>query len=389
MHMQTPTSLRTSTTSTRAREDAAARANLVSRSRERSRSRSSVKPEPAVTIGGSLPRNVQGDLHNAVSPDTSVNGGLTDLKEKEHELSFLNSCLKNIGKCIKPEGVARFLKNARNMLPQRALECELLVPMLSARFEDEVEDVYESGITNQHYIDAREGGQWKKSWEAFVSGCLGLSKASKEVTRKMLLGNGFHQGWIEGAFVMSETVEQAVLRWGKELRNGELVLGASFMKKFMPISDDMFKERIREDVKAWFTLNRREIWENELMTLFDLALEAKEYEGTEAHGKKGNQLLTKAKAGAVETVGVNAFKASGASQSSGSGGRKDDKCWLCAESGHRIQSCGLLATLREMAKKNTEAGTDIRELRQDVAAIACSASVDRNLLTDRSQREMA
>jgi len=152
----------------------------------------------------------------------------------------------------------------------------------------------------------------------------------------------------------------------------------------------MFKERIREDVKAWFTLNRREIWENELMTLIDLATEAKEYEGTEAHGKKGNQLLTQyQKLGAVETVGVNAFKASGASQSSGSGGRRDDKCWLCAESGHRIQSCGLLATLREMAKKNTEAVTDISELRQDVAAIACSASVDRNLLTDRSQREMA
>ena len=93
----------------------------------------------------------------------------------------------------------------------------------------------------------------------------------------MVLGRGFVHGIVNGAVTPDETLEDAVIRWERVIEQSQYVLGPLF-GLVEPISNELFKVRVRADYRLWFRENRELIWDSAETTLMDLATEAKAYE---------------------------------------------------------------------------------------------------------------
>ena len=146
------------------------------------------------------------------------------LKVEEARRSYLNSCLKQVGTCEDDGGVEEFIKELMEVLPDNVFALEPLIPSLRSRFRGQSKVKYASAIQTPAYRQARQQKQWKRSWEEFRKGCMGLSKESEDATRQNVLGFGFVHGIIDNTVDSNETLEEAVLRWMRMVQKAEYVL---------------------------------------------------------------------------------------------------------------------------------------------------------------------
>ena len=175
-----------------------------------------------------------------------------------------------------------------------------------------------------------------------------------------------------------------------------------------PISDELFKIKIRADYRVWFRTNREATWDSADSTLMDLATTAKAYEDTEECQEKNRQLPSEyKKCGLTAVVGnvnwkSNKAQSSQQNQSAGdyAGGKSiGGRCWFCFETGHRKNECPMWKSVSKMVEeydKGTLGGADSAsvnmaketevELRNDIAAIACATELDPELFSNASRR---
>ena len=86
------------------------------------------------------------------------------------------------------------------------------------------------------------------------------------------------------------------------------------------------------------------------------------------------------------------------------GDGRNSVCYMCGEVGHYAKDCHVVEFMRKLYKERDSGNSNSKasvahlasrlsdaeqEIRQDLAAIACSASVDRMLLTERTRDELA
>ena len=148
-------------------------------------------------------------------------------------------------------------------------------------------------------------------------------------------------------------------------------------------------------MSEWFTENRKEMWSDKDVTLMQLAMEAKAYEGSDTHREKSRQLPAAYKKDGTMAM-VNAM---GADHKNGSSW----PCYLCGEHGHLFAKCPMLPALRKLAKREADSGgcgntptgvatvkfrDEMNGPRRDVAHLATSTGVDYVGMTDKTQREM-
>jgi hypothetical protein len=326
------------------------------------------------------------------------------LKIEEAEMGFLNTCLKNVGKCKDAEGVPDYIRGIRDVLPLTAFTLQQLVPSLRHRFEGTAKDTYTMATSSQQFSHARGAKMWEESWNAFEMACLNLSKASADEIKQVLLGPSFQHGVIDGEFNADETFQQAVIRWEEELRNARSVLGAEKLNLIKKLSKDLFLARLRGDYRAWFLENRKSLWEDDAATLLDLAEAAKDYEGTDAYRTKGKQLGSKFKSGALVASigGYSGNHKNGSGQDAANAG-PGACCWVCHKPGHGMKTCPAFALLRRLHdEKNKGQGqkaeisalrTLVKELetdlREDIAAVAQEGEVSRSILSDKTALNLA
>ena len=335
---------------------------------------------------------------------------ISALKLQTEEIALVNACLKEVGEVEEATEVAAFLETLEDMVTDRAKLCERLVPALKKRFKGTAQTTYSSATRSDGYKQAREQKQFLQAWNHFKKGCLGLSKNSFDATRNMILGSGFTQGIIDGEITPNETMEAAVIRWGQALEKSKFVLG-SLYDLIVPMSDHLFKCRVREDYRLWFRENREEAWDDETKSLMDLATIAKAYEETAEYVAKNSSLPSEFKKSGTRAVigNVNWGKSKGSGQQTKSAGDQNDesyygKCFVCKESGHRKADCPLWETILQMGKEYKagklgfrsdisvcsiqENKRHIDEIRSDLAAVVCATGVDEMVMSEGTQRAM-
>ena len=138
------------------------------------------------------------------------------------------------------------------------------------------------------------------------------------------------------------------------------------------------------------------MWSDKTVTLMQLAIEAKAYEGTETHQEKSRQL-----AAAYKKQGSLAMVFA-MDPNNTRFNNSWTKCYLCENKGHAWYKCPLMPALRSQLKQANE-GTapssntpvsvvkyrnELSGLRSDVAHIANSTQVDHIGFTEETQREM-
>ena len=87
----------------------------------------------------------------------------------------------------------------------------------------------------------------------------------------MILGNQFFHGVVDGVMTPDENFEMAVLRWGRELKQAQLVFGKLF-ELIEPLSNELFKAKVRPDHRMCVIENWELIWTSQVATLLNLAI---------------------------------------------------------------------------------------------------------------------
>lgn len=366
----------------------------------------------SVTIGEST----SGDDVNGSSPSSAAAeeaARLSDMTAKtqarvgalkilEAERSLLNADLKQIGTCEDVASIGDFFEELEDVLSPETLGLERLIPNLRSRFKLTARAIYTSAVSSELYRDARVQKLWTLSWTQFKAGCLGLSQDSLDSILHEILGGGFQHGVVEGQYDASETLEQCTIRWNQLLQKSKLVLGVLFAP-IQTLGKELFKSRVRTDYRSWFITNRKQQWESSGTTLYALAVEAKVYEGTEPHLAKGAVLETGYKKGGGQALVCSVGGKQPGHKAAYSDGR-NSVCYMCGEVGHYAKDCKMVEFMRKLYKERDSGNSNSKasvahlssrlsdaeqEIRQDLAAIACSASVDRMLLTERARDELA
>ena len=270
--MHTPTGQRQTLNSQRGRSSSAG-VNLWARSEARRQRRA--EADQTVTFGESHTTESNGDALQSISA----------LKIEEGEMAYLSKVLKDVDTCDSADAVSEYLEGLEEMVTVKARKIERLVPSLRSKFRESAKSVYQSATSGQRYLDARSQQDWELSYKEFLVGCKGLSQESEDDVLQMILGNQFFHGVVDGVMTPDENFETAVLRWGRELKQAKLVLGKLF-ELIQPLSNELFKAKVRSDYRMWFVENRKSIWMSQGATLMDLAIEARAYEGTDLHKER-------------------------------------------------------------------------------------------------------
>ena len=190
--------------------------------------------------------------------------------------------------------------------------------------------------------------------------------------------------------------EAAVLRWNQEVeKKAQWVLDEATYAAVVMLQADLFKARLRKDYREWFNDNRREMWSDVSVTLMQLAIEAKAYEGTDTHTEKSRQLAAAYKKQGTMAM-VHAMEPNAKFNNS-----QWTRCYLCENKGHAWHKCPLMPALRSQLKQANEDTApsqttvsvvkyrnELSGLRSDVAHLANSTQVDHIGFTEETQREM-
>jgi hypothetical protein len=368
--MHTPTGQR-QTLNSRLGRSSSAGVNLWARSEARRQRRAGA--DQPVTFGESHTTELNGDALQSISA----------LKMEEDEMVYLSKVLKDVDTCDSAVAVSEYLEGLDDMVTLRARKIERLVPSLRAKFRGEgAKSVYQSATSGQRYLVARSKQDWESSYKEFLVGCKGLSQESTDDVLQMILGNQFFHGVIDGVMTPDENFEMAVLRWGRELKQAELVLGPLY-ELIRPLSNELFKAKVRSDYRMWFVENRKSIWMSQGATLMDLAIEARAYEGTDLHKERGAKLANEFKKGGMTAVVGNV----------NSRGKHTIRCWFCGDAGHGKIECKTWKQLQQLlagaGKGGSEVQDDLADLRHDVAFIATATDTCKHGLSEKVRHECA
>ena len=322
--MHTPAGQRQTLNSQRDRSSSAG-VNLWARSEARRQRRA--EADQPVTFGESHTTESNGDALQSISA----------LKIEEGEMAYLSKVLKDVDTCDSADAVSEYLEGLEEMATVKARKIERLVPSLRSKFRESAKSVYQSATSGQRYLDARSQQDWELSYKEFLVGCKGLSQESEDDVLQMILGNQFFHGVVDGVMTPDENFEMAVLRWGRELKQAKLVLGKLF-ELIQPLSNELFKAKVRSDYRMWFVENRKSIWMSQGATLMDLAIEARAYEGTDLHKERGAKLANEFKKGGMTAVIGNV----------NSRGKHPIRCWFCGDAGHGKIECKTWKQLQQL-----------------------------------------
>jgi hypothetical protein len=366
--MHTPTGQRQTRNSRQGRSSSEG-VNLWGRSEARRQRAEAVQP---VTFGESHTTELNGDALQSISA----------LKIEEGEMAYLSQVLKDVDTCDSIDAVGEYLEGLEEMVTLKARTIERLVPSLRSKFRESAKSVYQSATSGQRYLAARREQDWELSYKEFLVGCKGLSQVSRDDVLQMILGNQFFHGVVDGVMTPDENFEMAVLRWGRELKQAQLVLGKLF-ELIQPLSNELFKAKVRPDYRTWFVENRKSIWTSQVATLMDLAVEARVYEGTDLHKERGAKLSNEFKKGGMTAVIGNV----------NSRVKQTIHCWFCGDAGHRKIDCKTWKQLQQLlagtGKGGTEVQDDLADLRHDVAFIATATDTCKAALSEKVRHECA
>ena len=255
--MHTPTGQRQTRNSRQGRSSSEG-VNLWGRSEARRQRAEAVQP---VTFGESHTTELNGDALQSISA----------LKIEEGEMAYLSQVLKDVDTCDSIDAVGEYLEGLEEMVTLKARTIERLVPSLRSKFRESAKSVYQSATSGQRYLVARSKQDWESSYKEFLVGCKGLSQESEDDVLQMILGNQFFHGVVDGVMTPDENFEMAVLRWGRELKQAQLVLGKLF-ELIQPLSNELFKAKVRPDHRMCVIENRELIWTSQVATLLNLAI---------------------------------------------------------------------------------------------------------------------